>query len=104
MAKNQKVRTGWILLAASLLVALAPVLLALVLIPLQCGGYSGANEGNCGPAALPWLMFLSVPAGIVTAIVGLVTLLIGFSKPPTAKQASRSPIVNTELDETKASE
>ena len=81
-----------ILLGISFLIATAPVLLAIVLVPLQCGGYSNANEGNCGPAALPWLLFLSVPIGIITAIVGLITLITGLSKPPTAASTSAPPI------------
>ena len=104
MAKNEKVRTGWILLGASVLVATAPVLLALVLIPLQCGGYSDANEGNCGPAALPWLLILSVPAGIVTAIVGIVTLIIGLSQQPSDVQTSVTSVVNPEPDKPTSAE
>lgn len=86
------------LLGISVLIATAPVLLAIVLVPLQCGGYSNANEGNCGPAALPWLLFLSVPIGIVTAIVGLITLITGLSQQPTAASTVAPPISNPTIE------
>jgi membrane glycosyltransferase len=89
MARNSTTRTGWILLGSSFLIAVAPIVLALVLIPLTCGGFSGANEGNCGAAALPWFLFFTVPAGFISAIAGIVTLAIGYSKKPTvAPQAA----------------
>lgn len=34
------------------------------------------NEANCGWAALPWLMFATVPAGFVLFLLGLVRFLI----------------------------
>lgn len=70
--KQQKNRTGMLLVAVGVIVALSPILLALVLIPLQCGGYSNANEGNCGAAALPWFMFFSIPAGVVLVLIGII--------------------------------
>lgn len=55
---------GW----AGLLVGLFPIPIAMT-APIVCG--PDANEGNCGVAAAPWLLFFTVPFGIVIGIVGI---------------------------------
>ena len=102
MARNSTTRTGWILLGSSFLIAVAPILLAFIMIPLTCGGFSGANEGNCGAAALPWFLFFTVPAGFISAIAGIVTLTIGYSKKPTVAPQT-APIVQSEPTNDEAS-
>jgi len=86
---KQTIRTGWIMLIASIPVAVSPILLALVLIPLTCGGFSGANEGNCGAAALPWFLFMSVPFGILLAIAGAIVLAVGARRQSVAERKQR---------------
>jgi len=79
---NYKVwkRVGIGLLIGSPILAISPVLLALILVPLTCGGFEQADESNCGAAAMPWLLFASVPVGILLFIVGTVVTIVGFSK------------------------
>lgn len=76
-------KSGKIFLISSPLIALSPILLSLILIPLTCGGFSGANEGNCGAAALPWFMFFSIPASILIAIGGAVVMSIASARKAT---------------------
>ncbi len=77
------------MLIASIPVALSPILLALILVPVTCGGFSGANEGNCGAAALPWFLFFSIPCGILLAIVGAIVLAVGASQKSVASRKQR---------------
>ncbi len=63
-------------LIAGPIIALAPAVLALVLVQFCPGGASGANEGNCGAAALPWLLFLSIPFGILLVLVGAILMIV----------------------------
>jgi len=68
-------RVGLGLLISSPFFALSPAIIALILVPLLCGG--GANESNCGPAVLPWFLIATIPAGFVMAIMGSVIMVIG---------------------------
>lgn len=68
-----KRKVGRLIAAAGAVVAVLPAVLAIVLTPLLCG--PGANEGNCGVAALPWLLFFSVPLGGLLVLAGLVWAL-----------------------------
>ncbi len=60
------------------LFALSPFIVAWPLARVFCG--PDANEGNCGFAALPWLMILTLPAGALLFIVGLVVLIVSLAK------------------------
>jgi hypothetical protein len=64
---------GWALLAASPIFAFSPFIIGGIGAQLTCeGGLAAANEGNCGWAALPWAMIMTIPGGILMAVVGLV--------------------------------
>jgi len=64
---------GWALLAASPIFAFSPFIIGGIGAQLTCdGGWANANEGNCGWAALPWAMIMTIPGGILMAVVGLV--------------------------------
>ncbi|NBU31650.1 MAG: hypothetical protein EBS36_00545 [Actinobacteria bacterium] len=71
---------GLTTLISSPFIVLSPVLLALIMIPLTCGGYSSANESNCGAAALPWFLFFSIPAGIFAAIIGAIMMWVASAR------------------------
>jgi uncharacterized membrane protein YhaH (DUF805 family) len=76
-APTQKTRypgwLGWALLAASPIFAFSPFIIAAIGAQLTCdGGLATANEANCGWAALPWAMIMTIPGGILLAVVGLV--------------------------------
>jgi uncharacterized membrane protein YhaH (DUF805 family) len=72
---------GFSLVIVSPLVAFSPFILAGIGAQLFCeGGLAGANEGNCGWAALPWFMLVSIPTAGLLAIVGLVLGLIGLTQ------------------------
>ena len=73
-------RTGLILLIASPLIAIAPIVIALIMVNTCPGGAANANEGNCSWAALPWMMFMTVPAGAVLFIIGVVMMTIGSTR------------------------
>lgn len=60
------------------LFAVSPFIAGAFLSVVFCG--PDANEGNCGPAALPWFMFFTIPAGALMFIVGLVILLVSLAK------------------------
>lgn len=69
---------GLIMLGVSPLVAFGPFILAGIGSQLFCGGgAAAANEANCGWAALPWAMILTIPAGSLLAIVGYVMMFVG---------------------------
>lgn len=89
MDPKSTLRTGWILLISAVVVAVSPILLALVLIPLTCGGFSGANEGNCAAGALPWFLFLSIPFGILLALIGAIVLAVGTRQKSVAERKQR---------------
>ena len=80
-APTQKTRypgwLGWALLAASPIFAFSPFIIGGIGAQLTCeGGLAAANEGNCGWAALPWAMIMTIPGGILMAVVGLVMGII----------------------------
>lgn len=64
---------GWI----GLLIGIAPILIGSI-GSIACG--PSANEGNCAAAAAPWLLFLSIPAGIVTGVIGIVMYTVAKTK------------------------
>ncbi len=67
----------WIMLLSPV-VAVSPFLLGGPLQLLFCP--KPANEGNCGWVALGWLGLITIPAGGIMFIVGLVTLIAGAAK------------------------
>jgi hypothetical protein len=70
--------TGLIMLGLSPLVAFSPFILGGIGAQLFCeGGSAGANEANCGFGALPWAMIMTIPAGILLAIAGIVMMIVG---------------------------
>ncbi len=75
------------MLLASPFIALSPAIMALILTPFCPGGISGANEGNCAAAALPWFLFATVPLGILVAIAGFIAIIVRAAsnsrRPPT---------------------
>ena len=69
--------TGLIVLGLSPLVAFSPFILGGIGAQLFCnGGLSGADESNCGFAALPWAMLMTIPAGFLLAISGIIILIV----------------------------
>jgi hypothetical protein len=71
-------------LIAGPIIALAPAVLALVLVQFCPGGASSANESNCSAAALPWLLILSIPFGILLFIAGTILLIIAAARSSSA--------------------
>jgi uncharacterized membrane protein YhaH (DUF805 family) len=76
-APTQKTRypgwLGWALLAASPIVGLSPFIIGGIGAQLTCdGGLAAANEANCGWAALGWFALVTIPAGALLFVVGLV--------------------------------
>ena len=57
--------------------AISPFLLALVLLPFV----GGSNESE-GVGALPWLVFLTAPIGVIVFFVGVVLAITGRSSRP----------------------
>ncbi len=64
---------GWI----GLFIGIAPIVFGLI-GSIACG--PSANESNCAAAAAPWLLFFSIPAGIVTGVVGIVIYIVAKTK------------------------
>ena len=64
----------WLTLGGALL-AFGPLLLALVLAGLTGDVESAYDEGD-GFGSLMWLMFVTLPVGGITAIVGLILLVV----------------------------
>ena len=66
-----------IFMSASPVLAVSPFLIGMAgsLVTPGC-----TNEANCGWAALPWLMFLTIPAAFVFFILGLVRFLATLTK------------------------
>ena len=75
---RSKAASGLIMMAASPLLAIGPFLVGWPLATIFCP--QPANEGNCSWAALPWMCILTIPAGGVLFIVGLVTAIVGAAK------------------------
>lgn len=79
--KTPLVLIGLIMLGLSPLVVFSPFILAGIGAQLFCeGGSAGANEANCGWAALPWAMIMTIPSGIVLAIAGIVVMIVGAAR------------------------
>ena len=73
-------RIGLVLTISSIPIAFSPAIIAAIMVNTCPGGWSGANEGNCGWAALPWFLIISVPFGILTFLAGLIVLIYGSSR------------------------
>jgi len=74
-------KTGAIMLGLSPVVAFSPLIIAAIGAQLTCnGGISGADESNCGFAALPWAMIATIPAGIMLAIAGVIAIIVGLAR------------------------
>jgi hypothetical protein len=71
-------KTGALAMLLSPLLAVSPFLAGALLSLAFCG--PDANEGNCSWAALPWLMFLTIPVGGLMFIIGLVILIVSLAK------------------------
>lgn len=88
---------GAILLIAAPIIAFSPLVLTLIMLPFCPGGSSGANEGNCGAAALPWFLIVSVPFGILMALVGLIALVVRAVRKsgnePTSQEPTEYPLI-----------
>jgi len=70
-------KTGAIMLGLSPVIAFSPFIIGGIGAQLFCnGGLSGADESNCGFAALPWAMLMTIPAGFLLAISGIVILIV----------------------------
>jgi len=72
------VKAGLIVMLLAPLLAVAPFLVGAAGAAVFCG--PGANEGNCGFAVLPWMMILTLPAGALMFIVGLVMFIVALVK------------------------
>ena len=68
------VKTGVLVMLLAPLLAVGPLLVGAAGAAVFCG--SGANEANCGFAVVPWLMYLSIPAGALLFVVGLVVFIV----------------------------
>ena len=74
-------RTGLIMLGISPLIAFGPFIFGAIGAQLFCeGGLSGANEANCSFAVLPWLSIVTLPAGLILAVIGIVMIIRDGSK------------------------
>lgn len=71
-------RIGLGLVIASPLIALSPILIALVMVQIDCP--NGANEGNCSWAALPWFLFFSIPFSVLLGSIGAVVMFMGLAR------------------------
>jgi hypothetical protein len=67
---NKQIKKGGIVAGAGCLFAIAPIVVALVVVPFS------SDIGN----TLPWLTFLTAPAGAIAVIVGIVMAIVGSSK------------------------
>lgn len=76
--KPFRLKTGLSMMLIAPLFAVSPFIAGAFLSLVFCG--PDANEGNCGPAALPWFMFFTIPAGALMFIVGLVISLVSLAK------------------------
>lgn len=65
-------------MALAPLFAISPYVFGAFLSVVFCG--PDANEGNCGWAALPWFMFITIPAAVVMFIAGFVILIVSIVK------------------------
>jgi hypothetical protein len=75
------VKNGLIAMLVAPVLAVLPLLAGLTLARLFCG--TDANEGNCGWAALPWFMFITIPAAALMFVTGFVVLVISLFKKST---------------------
>ena len=71
-------KTGLLAMALSPVFAVMPLIAGAALSYVFCG--SNANEGNCSWAALPWMMFLTIPLAGLMFIAGLVILIVSLVK------------------------
>ena len=76
-ARKPPANPGCILMLVAVAVALAPLVIGFF-GSLTCP--QPANEGNCGAAAAPWLLFFSVPMGGLLLIIGLVVAAVEANK------------------------
>lgn len=90
-ASNQSINGGWIVMWIGAAIVFAPMIISAIGTSLFCG--ANANEGNCGFAALPWLMFLSVPFGGILFIVGWIIGITESNKQSRAAQSEPGPTV-----------
>lgn len=67
---NKEIKKGGIVAGAGCLFAITPIVVALVVVPFS------SDIGN----TLPWLTFLTAPAGAIAVIVGIVMAIVGSSK------------------------
>ena len=67
---NKEIKKGGIIAGAGCFFAIAPIVVALVAVPFS------SDIGN----TLPWLTFLTAPAGAIAVIVGIVMAIVGSSK------------------------
>lgn len=72
------VKAGLLVMLLAPLLAVAPFLVGAAGAAVFCG--PGANEANCGFGVLPWLMILTLPAGALMLIVGLVIFVVALAK------------------------
>ncbi len=71
-------KTGLLTMLLAPLLAVSPFLAGALLSLAFCG--PDANEGNCGWAALPWFMFLTIPLGALMFIAGVVIVIVSLVK------------------------
>ena len=71
-------KTGLLAMVLSPVFAVMPFIAGAALSFVFCG--SDANEGNCGWAALPWAMFITIPLAGLMFIAGLVILIVSLVK------------------------
>jgi hypothetical protein len=71
-------KTGLLAMVLSPVFAVMPLIAGLALSRVFCG--PDANEGNCGWAALPWAMFMTIPLAGLMFIAGLVILIVSLVK------------------------
>ena len=72
------VKAGVLAMLLSPLLAVGPFLVGAAGAAVFCG--PGANEANCGFAVLPWMMLLTLPAGALLFIVGLIIFIVALAK------------------------
>jgi len=77
-------KTGVVMMLAAPVLVVLPFFAAITLGRLFCG--PDANESNCGWSALPWLTFITLPAGFVLFVAGFVVLIISLVKKTGSKK------------------
>lgn len=79
-AGNASVKAGLIMLVLGLVIAVSPVLMAVVSTAPGHNMWSESDSQSGGSAL--WLLLMTIPLGGILGLVGLVMLIVGALRPP----------------------